>query len=78
MQPPIPSPARASTTPPTRRGTSASSTAGARTGGIITLVISAVVALLRPLVLLYRNRGNAPLDEDDDGQDYDFDDLTGR
>jgi hypothetical protein len=50
---------------------------GARTGGIITLVISGVVAVAAA-VLLYVNRGNAPLDEDDDGQDYDLEDLTGR
>jgi len=24
------------------------------------------------------NRGSAPTDEDDDGEDYDLDDLTGR
>jgi len=29
-------------------------------------------------VVLYRNRGNAPADGDDDGEDYDLDDLTGR
>ncbi|BCW59655.1 hypothetical protein [Arthrobacter sp. StoSoilB20] len=50
---------------------------GARTGGIITLVISGVVAVAAG-VLLYLNRGNTPLDEDDDGQNYDLDDLTGR
>lgn len=50
---------------------------GARTGGMITLVISGAVAVAAA-VLLYLNRGNAPLDEDDDGQDYDLDDLTGR
>lgn len=50
---------------------------GARTGGIITLVISGIVAIAAAVVL-YLNRGNAPLDEDDDGEDYDLDDLTGR
>ncbi|SDW26682.1 hypothetical protein SAMN04487917_101544 [Arthrobacter sp. yr096] len=50
---------------------------GARTGGIITLVIAGVVTVASA-VLLYLNRGNAPLDEDDDGEDYDLDDLTGR
>ncbi|WP_024817537.1 hypothetical protein [Arthrobacter sp. 31Y] len=50
---------------------------GARTGGIITLVLSGVVAVASAVVL-YLNRGNAPLDEDDDGEDFDLDDLTGR
>lgn len=50
---------------------------GVRTGGIIALVISGVVAV-SAAVVLYLNRGNAPVDEDDDGQDYDLDDLTGR
>ncbi|GAA3282669.1 hypothetical protein [Paenarthrobacter aurescens] len=49
----------------------------ARTGGIITLVVSGVVAVAAAVVL-YLNRGNAALDEDDDGQDYDLEDLTGR
>ena len=48
---------------------------GARLGGIIALAISGVVAVASAVVL-YLNRGNAPLDEDDDGQDYDLDDLT--
>jgi hypothetical protein len=50
---------------------------GARIGGIIALVISGVVALAASIVL-YLNRGSAPTDEDDDGEDYDLDDLTGR
>ncbi|VXC72852.1 conserved hypothetical protein [Arthrobacter sp. 9V] len=50
---------------------------GARAGGIITLVISGVVAVAAA-VLLYLKRGNSPLDEDDDGEDYDLEDLTGR
>jgi len=50
---------------------------GARIGGIIALVISGVVAVLSAVVL-YRNRGNAPVDGDDDGEEYDLDDLTGR
>ena len=50
---------------------------GARIGGIIALVISCVVALAAAVVL-YLNRGSAPTDEDDDGEDYDLDDLTGR
>ncbi|MET4621526.1 ABC-type phosphate transport system permease subunit [Arthrobacter sp. 2762] len=50
---------------------------GARIGGIIALVISGVVALAAAIVL-YLNRGSAPTDEDDDGEDYDLDDLTGR
>ena len=50
---------------------------GVRIGGIIALVISGVVALAAAVVL-YLNRGSAPTDEDDDGEDYDLDDLTGR
>jgi hypothetical protein len=50
---------------------------GARIGGIIALVISGVVTLAAAVVL-YVNRGSAPVDEDDDGEDYDLDDLTGR
>lgn len=50
---------------------------GARIGGIIALVISGVVALAAAVVL-YLKRGTAPTDEDDDGEDYDLDDLTGR
>jgi hypothetical protein len=50
---------------------------GARIGGIIALVISGVVALAAAVVL-YVNRGSAAVDEDDDGEDYDLDDLTGR
>lgn len=50
---------------------------GVRIGGIIALVISGVVALAAAVVL-YVNRGSAPTDEDDDGEDYDLDDLTGR
>lgn len=50
---------------------------GARIGGIIALVISGVVAVAAAVVL-YVNRGAAPVDEDDDGEDYDLDDLTGR
>ncbi|MDI2034487.1 hypothetical protein [Paenarthrobacter nitroguajacolicus] len=48
---------------------------GARLGGIIALVVSGVAAVASAVVL-YLNRGNEPLDEDDDGQDYDLDDLT--
>ena len=48
--------------------------AGARLGGIIALVVSGVVAVASAVVL-YLNRGSASLDEDDDGEDYDLDDL---
>lgn len=49
-----------------------------RTGGIVFLIVSAVVAAAAAVVL-YRNR-NVPNDEDtgDDGDDVDFDDLAGR
>ncbi|MFJ5954793.1 hypothetical protein ACIQC5_02420 [Paenarthrobacter sp. NPDC092416] len=50
---------------------------GARIGGIIALVVSGVVAIAAAVVL-YLKRGTAPVDEDDDGEDYDLDDLTGR
>ncbi len=43
-------------------------------GGIIALVVSGVVAVASAVVL-YLNRGSASLDEDDDGEDYDLDDL---
>ncbi|UXM90504.1 hypothetical protein [Paenarthrobacter sp. JL.01a] len=46
---------------------------GARLGGVIALVISGVVAVASA-VALYRNRGGS-LDGDDDGEDYDLDDL---
>ncbi|MFE4197449.1 hypothetical protein ACFRJ9_16425 [Paenarthrobacter sp. NPDC056912] len=50
---------------------------GARVGGIIALVVSAVVAVASG-VLLYLNRGTDRVDGDDDGEDYDLEDLTGR
>lgn len=47
---------------------------GARTGGIIGLVISGVVAVAAGIALyLYRGAGAAGAD--DDGEDYDLDDL---
>lgn len=49
-----------------------------RTGGIVFLIVSVLVAAAAAVVL-YRNR-NVPNDEgtDDDGDDVDFDDLAGR
>ncbi|MDD7835438.1 hypothetical protein [Paenarthrobacter sp. AB444] len=47
---------------------------GARLGGVIALVISGVVAVASAVVL-YVNRGSGSLDGDDDGEDYDLDDL---
>ncbi|MDQ0755554.1 hypothetical protein [Arthrobacter sp. B3I4] len=52
--------------------------AAARAGGIVFLVLGAVAALAGGL-LLYRNRNSSPrIDEDDDGQDWDYEDLAGR
>ncbi|UKA61847.1 hypothetical protein [Arthrobacter sp. FW306-04-A] len=50
---------------------------GARIGAIVGLVVSGVVALASG-VLLYVNRGTAPEEEYDDGEDVDFDDLAGQ
>lgn len=50
---------------------------GARIGGIIALVVSAVVALASALVL-YLNRDVVQPDGNDDGESYHLDDLTGR
>ncbi|MFH5878318.1 hypothetical protein [Arthrobacter sp. NA-172] len=51
--------------------------AGVRIGTIIGLVVSGVVALAGAVVL-YLNRGTAPKEEYDDGEDVDFDDLAGQ
>jgi predicted small integral membrane protein len=51
--------------------------AAARTGSIIFLVIGALAALAGGFVL-YRGRNSpARVEEDDDGQDWDYDDLAG-
>jgi ABC-type Fe3+ transport system permease subunit len=50
---------------------------GARIGAIVGLVVFGVVALASGLVL-YLNRGTAPAEEYDDGEDVDFDDLAGQ
>ncbi len=49
---------------------------GARIGAIAGLVVFGVVALASGVVL-YLNRGTAPEEEYDDGEDVDFDDLAG-
>lgn len=52
--------------------------AAARTGSIVLLVIGALAALAGGF-LLYRGRNNpARVEEDDDGQDWDYDDLAGE
>lgn len=51
--------------------------AAVRTGGIVGLIISLVVAAAAGVVL-YRNRNAAGEDDADDGDDVDFDDLAGR
>ncbi|QDY91776.1 hypothetical protein E7Y32_09635 [Arthrobacter sp. UKPF54-2] len=52
--------------------------AAAKVGGIIFLVLGAVAALAGGFVL-YRERNTSPLiDEDDDGQDWDYEDLAGQ
>ena len=52
--------------------------AAARAGGVIFLVLGALAALAGGL-LLYRDRNSSPrVDEDDDGQDWDYEDLAGH
>ncbi|MCX6500114.1 MAG: hypothetical protein NTU93_15165 [Arthrobacter sp.] len=52
--------------------------AAAKVGGIIFLILGAVAALAGGFVL-YRERNTAaPIDEDDDGQDWDYEDLAGE
>jgi len=52
--------------------------AAVRVGGIIFLVLGALAALAGGFVL-YRERNNSPqADEDDDGQDWDYEDLAGQ
>ena len=52
--------------------------AAAKVGGGIFLVLGAVAALAGGFVL-YRERNTSPLiDEDDDGQDWDYEDLAGQ
>jgi ABC-type Fe3+ transport system permease subunit len=50
---------------------------GARIGAIVGLVVFGVVAIASGVVL-YLNRGTAPKEEYDDGEDVDFDDLAGQ
>ena len=50
---------------------------GARIAAIVGLVVFGVVALASGVVL-YLNRGNAPKEDYDDGEDVDFDDLAGQ
>lgn len=49
---------------------------GARVGGIIVLIVSAVVALAAAIVL-YLNRGAVAAEDGEEGEDVDLDDLTG-
>ncbi len=52
--------------------------AAARVGGIVFLVLGALTALAGGVVL-YRGRSKlARIDEDDDGQDWNYDDLAGK
>ena len=52
--------------------------AAARVGGIIFLILGALAALAGGYQL-YRDRNtSARIDEDDDGQDWDYEDLAGR
>ena len=52
--------------------------AAARVGGIIFLVLGAVAALAGGFVLYRGRNASARVDEDDDGQDWDYEDLAGR
>jgi ABC-type Fe3+ transport system permease subunit len=52
--------------------------AAARVGGFIFLILGAVAALAGG-VLLYRDRNTSPrIDEEDDGQNWDYEDLAGE
>lgn len=52
--------------------------AAAKVGGIIFLALGALAALAGGFVL-YRERNSTPrIDEDDDGQDWDYEDLAGE
>ncbi|MBT2514331.1 hypothetical protein J7E82_12520 [Arthrobacter sp. ISL-30] len=51
--------------------------AGTRFGAVVGLVAAAVVALASGAAL-FLNRGKTPRNTDDDGEDVDLDDLTGR
>ncbi|NUU30431.1 hypothetical protein HNO80_02335 [Arthrobacter sp. C9C5] len=52
--------------------------AAARVGGIIGLVLGAVAALAGGFVLYRERNASTRIDEDDDGQDWDYEDLAGE
>jgi ABC-type Fe3+ transport system permease subunit len=52
--------------------------AGARAGGIVFLVLGAAAALAGGFVLYRERNASARIDEDDDGQDWDYEDLAGE
>lgn len=52
--------------------------AAARVGGIIALVLGAVAALAGGFVLYRERNASARIEEDDDGQDWDYEDLAGE
>ena len=52
--------------------------AAAKVGGIVFLVLGAVAALAGGFVLYRERNAAAPADEDDDGQDWDYEDLAGE
>jgi len=52
--------------------------AAARVGGIIFLVVGAAAALAGGFVLYRERNSSARVDEDDDGQDWDYEDLAGQ
>lgn len=52
--------------------------AAARVGSIIFLVLGAVAALAGGFVLYRERNTSAQVDEDDDGQDWDYEDLAGE
>lgn len=52
--------------------------AAARVGGIVGLVLGAVAALAGGFVLYRERNASALIEEDDDGQDWDYEDLAGK
>lgn len=52
--------------------------AAARVGSIIFLVLGALAALAGGVVLYRERNTSAQVDEDDDGQDWDYEDLAGQ
>jgi ABC-type Fe3+ transport system permease subunit len=52
--------------------------AAARVGGIIALILGVLAALAGGFVLYRERNASARIEEDDDGQDWDYEDLAGE